>query len=74
MKVKSKVILASFLKIEGRGTLIGANDRREGQIEKLVGDQNPGPEASPRNRKGRERREQKRCQGRSDYHRSDVEG
>ena len=32
----------------------------EGQIEELVGDQNPGPEASPRSRKRRERREQRR--------------
>ena len=29
VKIKSKVIPASFLKIEGRGTLVGAKDRRE---------------------------------------------
>ena len=29
----------------------------EGQIEELVSDQNPGPEAPPRNRKRQERRE-----------------
>ena len=39
---------------------------REGQIEELVGDQNPGFEASFMRKKGRERREQRRCQGKSD--------
>ena len=29
VKVGGKAILASFLKIEGRGTLVGAKDRRE---------------------------------------------
>ena len=29
VKVEGKVIPASFLKIEGRGTLVGAKDRRE---------------------------------------------
>ena len=29
VKVGSKAIPASFLKIEGRGTLVGAKDRRE---------------------------------------------
>ena len=29
---------------------------REGQIEELVGDQNPGSEAPPRSKKGEERR------------------
>ena len=29
VKVEGKVILASFLKIEGKGSLVGAKDRRE---------------------------------------------
>ena len=29
VKVEDKVIPASFLKVEGRGTLVGAKDRRE---------------------------------------------
>ena len=62
VKVKSKVIPASFLKIEGLRTLVGVKDQREGQIEELVGDQNPGPEAPPMSKIGEERREQKRCQ------------
>ena len=47
VNVGGKAIPASFLKIEGRGTLIGAEDRREreGRIEELVDGQNPGPEA-----------------------------
>ena len=62
VKVRGKVIPASFLKIEGRGTLFwGERSEREGQIEGLVGDQNPDPEAPPRSKKGPERREQRRC-------------
>ena len=29
----------------------GKRPKREGQLEELVGDQNPGPEAPPRNRR-----------------------
>ena len=47
VKVGGKIIPASFMKIEGRGTLVGAIGRREGQIEELVVGQNPGPEALP---------------------------
>ena len=47
---------------------------REGQIEEMVGGQNPGPEAPPRNKKEQERREQRKCHERSDCQRSDVEG
>ena len=47
---------------------------KEGQIEELVGGQNPGPEAPPRSRKGQGRREQRRCQGKSDCQRSDGGG
>ena len=39
---------------------------REGQIEELVDDQNPGAEAPPMSKKGPERREQRKFQGRSD--------
>ena len=44
------------------------NDRpeRDEQLKKLIGDKNPGPEAPPRSKIERERREQRRCQGRSD--------
>ena len=64
--VGGKAIPASFLKIKGRGTLVGAKDqKREGQIKELVGGQNPGPVAPPRSKKGQERREQRKCQGRS---------
>ena len=67
VKVGGKTIPASFLKIKGRGALVGAiGPEREGRIEDLVGDQNPGPEAPPMSRKRREKREQKRCQERSD--------
>ena len=47
---------------------------RDGRIEELVGGQNPGSEAPPRIRKGQERREQMRCQERSDCRWSVVEG
>ena len=45
----------------------------EGQLEELVGDQNPSPEAPHRSKIRRERREQRRCQGRSDCQRRDGE-
>ena len=70
VKVKSKVILTSFLKIQGRETSVGAKD---GRLVELVGDQNTGSEAPPRSKTGRERKEQRRCQGRSDCQRSDEE-
>ena len=41
-------------------------------MEKLD-DQNPGPKALTRSNKGQERREQRKCQARSDCQRSDVE-
>ena len=74
VKVGDKVLLASSLKVEGRRTLVGAKDRREGQIEELVGGQNPGPEAPPRSKKGQEKREQRKCQGRSNYQRAMEKG
>ena len=73
VKVRGKVIPASFQKTKGRGMLVGAKDQR-GQIEELVGGQNPGPEATPRSKKGQEKREQRKCQDRSDCQRSDGEG
>ena len=57
--MRVKVIPASFLKIEGRGMLVGTI---EGRIEELVGGQNPGPEAPAKSRKGQEKREQRKCQ------------
>ena len=78
VKVGTKVIPASFLKIEERGMLVGAiswrEREREGQIEDLVGGRNPGPEAPPRSKKGQEKMEQRRCQERSDCQRSDGKG
>ena len=44
----------------------GGRPGREGQIEELVGGQNPGPVAPPRSKKRQERREQRKCQERSD--------
>ena len=37
VKVRGKPIPASFLKIEGRGTLVGAKDRRERGIDRRIG-------------------------------------
>ena len=73
VKVEGKVISASFLKIKGRGTLVGAKDQREGRIEELVGVQNPGREAPPKSKKGQKKRDQRRCLKRSDCQRSDKE-
>ena len=70
VKVRSKDIPMSFLKIEGRGAFVG---KKEGSLVELVGDQNPGPEAPPKRKIGRERREQRRYQGRSDCQRSGGE-
>ena len=53
--------------------LWGKRSEKEGRLEELVGDQNSGSEALPRSMKGRERREKRRCQRRSDCQRSDVE-
>ena len=75
VKIKGKVIPASFLKVEGKGNVHwGKRLKKDRQIEELVGDQKPGPEAPPRSKKGQERREQRECQGRSDCQRSNVEG
>ena len=76
VKIQGKVIPTGFLKVEGRGTLVGAKDRREReeQTEKLVGDQKTGSKVSPRSRTRQERREQRRCQERSDCQKSDIKG
>ena len=75
LKVKGKVIPASFLKVEGRGgARLGERPEREGQTEELVGGQNPRSEAPPRSKKGQEKREQRKCQRRSDCQWRDVEG
>ena len=66
IKAIGKVIPVSFLKVEEWGTLLGAKNRRERQLEELVGDQSPSPEAPPRNKRWREWREKRRCQERSD--------
>ena len=52
VKVGGKAISASFLKIEGWETLVGAKDRGKRQIEELICDQNPGPKAPPRSKRG----------------------
>ena len=43
-----------------------------GRIE-LVGGQNLGPEASPRSKRMRKKKEQRKCQKKSDCHRSNRE-
>ena len=75
IKVGGKAIAACFLIVEGRETLIGAiGAEREGQIEESVGGQNPDPELSPMSKIGQERREQRRCQERSNCQMSDGKG
>ena len=68
VEVNGKAIPTRFQKIEGWGNDArwGERPEREGQLEELVGDQNPSPKASPRSKIERERREQRRCQRRSD--------
>ena len=66
VKVIGKAIPASFLKIEGRGALVGAIDRRERGIDKKIGKWSVAP---PMSKKGQEKREQRRFQKRSDCQR-----
>ena len=73
VEVKGKVIPTSFLKIEEWGTSLGERSGKEGQLVKLVGDQNSGPVAPPRSKIGQEKREQSRYQGRSDCQKSNGE-
>ena len=51
----------------------GERPEKEGRLVELAGDQNTGSEAPPRSKIGQERKEQRRCQGRSDCQRSDEE-
>ena len=51
----------------------GERSEKEGRLVKLVNDRNPGPKAPPMSKTDRERREQRRCQGKSDCQRSDGE-
>ena len=46
---------------------------KEGWLVELVGDQNPGSEAPPKSKIERERKEQRRCQWRSNCQRSNEE-
>ena len=58
VEVRSKVISTSFLKIKGRGdSRWGGRLEKEGKLVELAGVRNPGPEASPRSKTRRERRE-----------------
>ena len=51
----------------------GEKLEKEGRLVELVSDQNIGSEAHPRSKIGRERKDQRRCQGRSDCQKSDEE-
>ena len=51
VEVISKVIPTSFLKIEG-DVHWGERPEKEGWFVELVGDQNQGPEAFPRSKRG----------------------
>ena len=73
VKVGGKVISASFLKIEGRGARLSERPEREKRIGELIGGENPSPVAPPRSKEKQERREQRKCQERSDCQRSDGE-
>ena len=68
-KVKSKIIPTSALKIEGKERFVGA---KEEWLVEFVGDQNPVPKAPPRSKRGREMREQRKCQ-KSDCQKSNEE-
>ena len=46
---------------------------KEGRLVELEGDQNPGSEALPWSKRERERKEQKKCQEKSDCQSSDGE-
>ena len=65
VKVGGKAIPASFLKIEGRGTLVGAIDRRE--RDRRIGKWSKPRSCSTSQEQERAREEgQRRCQERSD--------
>ena len=52
VEVKSKVIPANFLKIEGRGPSLGQKLDEEEQAVEVVGDQSPNFEAPFRSKRG----------------------
>ena len=70
VKAEGKVVSASFLNVERRRTLVGVKDQREGEIKELASNRNPAPKAPPMSKKGREGREQRKCQRRSNCQRS----
>ena len=51
----------------------GERHKKKGQLIELVSDQNPDSEAPPRSKIGRERKEQRRCQGKGNCQKSDGE-
>ena len=58
VKVKSKVIPTSFLKIEVGDVRLGETPEKEGRLVESVGNQNPGPKAPPRSQ---DKMEQRKC-------------
>ena len=52
---------------------MGRKTGERGTVSRIGRGQNIGSEAPPRSKIGRERKEQTRCQGRSDCQRSDEE-
>ena len=54
VKVRSKVIQQAFWKLKEGVCSLGRKTEERGTDRKLVGDQNPGPEAPPISKKGRE--------------------
>ena len=70
VKVKNKVILTSFSKNSRKRDICwGERPKKEGQLVKLVGDQNTDSEAPPRSKKG----QREKNKGRSNCQRSDEE-
>ena len=73
VEVKSKVILMSLLKIERKGTSIGAKDQRKGQLVELVGNQSQSPEAPPRSKIGGSKGDARRGAMEKSYHERVIE-
>ena len=72
---RNKAVCPEYQIMRGEAVKVSESriTEREGQIKELVDGQNPGSEAPPRSKKGPERREQRKCQGRNDCQRSDGE-
>ena len=51
VKVQSKAIKASFLKIEGKWAFVGRRPEKEGWLVELINDQNPDPEVPSRSKR-----------------------